>query len=89
MPKILQMPAKAAQSRENHIIHYPRVQCQRFFADFMRDTRLCPEVYHCVIQCDGEREILYWSQHSSLEDAQSAAQTELASIVDSSIGAVG
>jgi len=55
----------------------------------MRDTRLCPEVYHCVIQCDGEREILYWSQHSSLEDAQSAAQTELASIVDSSIGAVG
>ena len=83
------MPAKAAQSRENHIIHYPRVQRQRFFADFMRDTRLSPEVYHCVIQCEGKREILYWSQHSSLEDAQSAARTELASFAEFSIGEVG
>jgi hypothetical protein len=89
VPKILQMPAKAVQSRKNYIVHYPRVQRQRFFADFMRDTRLVPEVYHCVIQCEGDREILYWSQHSSLEDAQNAAQTELALITGSSIREVG
>jgi hypothetical protein len=83
------MPAQAVQGRENHILRYPRVQRRPFFADFMRDKRLSPEVYHCVIQREGNSEILYWTQHRSLEDAKSAARTELASIASSSIREVG
>ena len=86
MPKILQMPVKAVQSREDddHIVRYPRMQCGALFADFMRDKRVYPEVYHCVIQREGEREILFWTQHPSLEDAEGAARAELALMTGSS-----
>ena len=90
VPKILHMPVRAVQKRdEDHIVRYPRVQRGSFFADFMRDKRVQPDVYHCVIQRERHPEIISWTQHPSLEDAQGAAQTELALIAGSSLGEVG
>ena len=61
----------------DYIATYPRLRNGIYFADFRRDTRLHPEVYHSVIQRDGSSDILWWSQHSSLEDAMHTAGTEL------------
>jgi len=62
---------------ESNVIRYERLQSGPFFADFRRDKRLNPEVYHCVIQRDGTTEILRWSQHRSLPAAIRAARAEL------------
>ena len=48
-----------------------------YFADFMRDKRRYPEVYHCVIQRKGSKEILGWTQHYSLEEAMKDAEGTL------------
>ena len=51
-------------------------------ADFRRDKRLYPEVYHCIIQREGSTEIISWSQHRDLDRARVAAQIELKRLVD-------
>lgn len=60
-----------------HIVHYERLRQGNFYADFRRDRRLYPEVYHCIIQREGSSEILSWSQYRSLEKAMQAAEFEL------------
>ncbi len=65
-----------------HIATYPQLRNGRYFADFKRDKRLHPEVYHCIIQRDGSPEILSWTQHRSLEDAARSAQKEILRIID-------
>jgi hypothetical protein len=67
-----------------HIIRYPRLQRGTHFADFMRDKRMCPEVYHCVIQRDGSNEIFSWTQHSTLEAAMKNAEVALTLLLGSS-----
>lgn len=62
---------------EGHVVCYQRLQSGSFYADFRRDKRLYPEVYHCIIQREGSTEILHWSQFRTLERAQSSAQREL------------
>ena len=59
-----------AASGEANVIRYERLQSGAYYADFRRDRRLNPEVYHCVIQREGSTEILRWSQHRTLEGAQ-------------------
>lgn len=66
-----------------HIIRYPRVQSENYYADFMRDKRVYPEVYHCVIQREGSNEIHSWTQHSSLEEASKQAEAALALLLSS------
>lgn len=90
MSKILRMPRRgspisdkekavpnAFNQNSEHIMHYPRIRRGSHFADFMRDKRLYPEVYHCIIQRDGSSEILSWSQHPSLETAMKNAEVDL------------
>ena len=59
------------------IQRYERLQHGPFYADFRRDERLNPPVYHCVIQREGSTEILSWSQFRTLEEARISAQREL------------
>ena len=59
------------------VARYPRLARGVFFADFRRDMRLLPEVYHCVIQRKQSKDILWWTQHRSLHEAVEAAEKEL------------
>jgi hypothetical protein len=71
------MPDPQATSEIANVIRYERLQSGPFYADFRRDQRLNPEVYHCVIQREGATEILRWSQHRTLNDAIRTARAEL------------
>ena len=59
------------------VIRYERLRRGNFFADFRRDKRLHPEVYHCIVQRTGQAQILAWTQHSTLEAAQASAEENL------------
>ena len=61
----------------SNVIRYDRLRRGRYFADFRRDKRLKPEVYHCIIQRDDSSEILGWSQYRSLDAAVRAAEKQL------------
>jgi hypothetical protein len=65
------------ESEVSNVIRSERLQNGPFFADFRRDKRLDPEVYHCVIQREGATEILRWSQHHTLNAAIRTARAEL------------
>jgi len=64
------------------VISYERLRQGTFYADFRRDQRLFPEVYHCIIQKEGSTEILGWSQFRTLDRAKLAAERELQRLVD-------
>jgi len=71
------MSESNAASEEANVIRYERLQHGLYYADFRRDKRLNPEVYHCLIQRAGSSEILRWSQHRTLEGATRTARAEL------------
>jgi hypothetical protein len=71
------MSNRRAPSNGTHIVRYERLRNGPFFADFRRDKRLYPEVYHCIVQRDGSTQIISWSQHRSLEAAIQTADREL------------
>ena len=77
-----QMPDISALSNGRHVIRYTRLRYGSFFADFRRDKRLYPEVYHCLIQREGSAQILTWTQHRSLEHAIASAQEEMKRIAE-------
>lgn len=60
-----------------NVFRYERLRRGNFFADFRRDKRLYPEVYHCIVQRTGNAQILAWTQHSTLDAAHSAAEEHL------------
>lgn len=60
-----------------NVIRYERLRRGDFFADFRRDKRLYPEIYHCIVQRTGESQILAWTQHTTLDAARSAAEEHL------------
>ena len=62
---------------DGNILRYERLRRGSYFADFRRDTRLFPEVYHCVIQREGSETILSWTQHRTVEAAIRTAEAEL------------
>ena len=62
------------------VVSYERLRHGDFYADFRRDTRIFPEMYHCVVQRDGSGEILSWTQHPSLEQSITSAKTTLESL---------
>ena len=64
-------------STDGNVIHYERLRRGNFFADFRRDRRLYPEVYHCVVQRTGDAQILAWTQHTTLDSARTAAEEHL------------
>jgi hypothetical protein len=59
------------------VIRYERLRRGNFFADFRRDKRLHPEVYHCIVQRTGNAQILAWTQHSTLDAARASAEEHL------------
>ena len=61
----------------NAVIRYERLRHGNFFADFRRDQRLHPEVYHCIVQRTGDAQILAWTQHTTLDDARASAEEHL------------
>lgn len=71
------MSAMSTASDGSYVLRYDRLQVGDYFADFRRDKRLSPEVYHCIIQREGSSEILSWSQYRSLEAARRAAEAEI------------
>jgi hypothetical protein len=71
------MSFASTASDGSHVLRYDRLRVEDYYADFRRDKRLYPEVYHCIIQREGSTEILSWSQHRTLEAAQWAAEAEL------------
>lgn len=71
------MPEPDAAAEISNVVRYERLQQGSFYADFRRDKRLDPEVYHCVIQREGSTEILRWSQHRTLHAALRTARAEL------------
>jgi hypothetical protein len=73
----------AFDEHSEHIIRYTRVCRGIHFADFMRDKRVRPEVYHCIIQRQGSNEILSWTQDSSLDAAMKNAEVFLTLIAGS------
>ena len=84
MPKAGATQVKAVPvlcDENEHIIKYPRLRRGNHFADFMRDKRIHPEVYHCIIQREGSKEILSWTQDSTLDAAIKNAEVTLALIV--------
>jgi hypothetical protein len=56
-------------SEASHVIRYKRLRYGNYYADFRADKRLRPRVYHCIVQRDGLPEVLFWSQHRSLDTA--------------------
>ena len=64
-------------SDRSHVLRYDRLKVGDHYADFRRDKRLVPEVYHCIIQREGSNEILSWSQYRSLDAARQAAEAEI------------
>ena len=71
-----------SHANSSHVVQYERLRNGAFYADFRRDQRLYPEVYHCIIQREGSTGILSWSQHRSLDRARVAAEIELKRLVD-------
>jgi hypothetical protein len=71
------MPDPNPESEVSNVIRYERLQNGAFFADFRRDKRLNPEVYHCIIQREGATDILRWTQHRTLNAAVRTARAEL------------
>jgi len=65
-----------------NVVRYDRLRQGSFYADFRRDKRLYPEVYHCIIQKEGSTQILSWSQFRTLDRARLAAESELQRLVD-------
>jgi hypothetical protein len=61
----------------SNVMRYDRLRRGDYYADFRRDKRLTPPVYHCVVQRDGSAEILVCSQHGSLDAAIRFAKEQL------------
>ena len=61
----------------SHVLRYDRLKLGDYYADFRRDKQLVREVYNCIIQREGSKEILSWSQYRSLDAAQQAAEAEI------------
>ena len=74
-----------ASLNQSPIVRYDRVRRGNYFADFRRDKRLTPEIYHCVIQRDGSPEVLAWSQYRSLQAAMQAAENDLQRFSDADL----
>lgn len=79
---LILMPSIRVSSDGSNVVKYERLWLGHYYADFLRDKRLSPEVYHCVVQREGSTEILCWSQHRSLEAAIRAAQDSLKRLAD-------
>ena len=77
------MSVVSTASDGSHVLRYDRLKMGNYYADFRRDERLIPEVYHCIIQREGSSEILSWSQYRSLDAAREAAQAEISRLCSS------
>jgi hypothetical protein len=71
------MDDSSIPSDTSYVVRYERLREGEYFADFRRDTRLKPEVYHCIIQREGSSEIIRWTQHRTLDAAVRRAKSEL------------
>lgn len=81
--RIVKPRANGSGSDNSHVITYERLWHGQYYADFRRDKRLYPEVYHCIVQREGHSEILAWTQHVTLESAIAFAEDHLRRLADS------
>ncbi len=56
-----------------YVEKYEPLRRNGYRADFSRDTRMDPSVYHVIVSADGRPEILHWSQFDSLDEARKYA----------------
>lgn len=61
------------KARPANVEHYEPLLLRGFRADFSRDVRIDPPVYHVIITREGEHEILGWSQANTLDGARAHA----------------
>lgn len=59
---------------------YEPLRRHGYIADFSRDIRMFPPIYHVVITKAGSAEILLWVQCESLEEARSEATKRLSDL---------
>ena len=53
-----------------------------FTADIIVDQKTDPPIHHWIIQRAGSPEILYWGQEHTCDQAESAAQSCMRSLID-------
>ncbi len=71
---------KPEDSGRSYIEKYAPMIRDGYRADFSRDTRVYPPVYHFIISRDGSREILVFSQTTTLESAREQAEEEITAL---------
>lgn len=49
-----------------------------FVVDILPDPKTSPPIYHCIIQKQGSKKILYWSQERTFQEAELNAEAFLA-----------
>lgn len=81
--RIVSPGADRSTPENSHVVRYQRLRRGNYYADFRRDKRLYPEVYHCIVQRDGDSEILAWTQHVDLASATAVAEDHLQRLADS------
>lgn len=71
---------------KSYIERFPPLLLSGYRADFSRDTRIRPAVYHLIISREGEREILGFAQATSLEEAIMQARGEIEALARTARG---
>ena len=61
---------------------YTSFELGGFTADIIVDQKTDPPIHHWIIQKGGSPEILYWGQEYTYEQAESAAQSCMKSLMD-------
>ncbi|HUS19276.1 MAG TPA: hypothetical protein VMZ25_06475 [Terriglobales bacterium] len=64
-----------AEKGRNKMPH--RINLDGFFADVICDAQTVPATWHCIVQPQGGKQILFWSQETSRQGALQSAQEAL------------
>ena len=75
-PGGIHISATAKRQRSNM-----RIVRGAFRADVITDTRSQPHVHHWIVQRKGSPDIIQWGQEDSFEEAESAAEAYLQSVL--------
>jgi hypothetical protein len=59
-----------------------RIKFDGFYADIVFDALAVPETWHCIIQRQGCKEVLFWSQEDSRVHAIEAADEALKDLME-------
>lgn len=54
-----------------------RISRGRFYAQIICDVQAVPAIWHCIVQRERAKEVLFWSQEKNWDDALQAADEAL------------